>query len=199
MFQKIPFLPGLLLLMLALQACRGSRSTGGTQQGSVATAARVPKAIMPPAPTDSAARPADENFAHTYSQKLGITVPAMANQLLISTIAEWVGVPYRYGGNDKQGVDCSGFINNVYPMVYSLRVPRIAAHIHAQAQPVATAALQEGDLVFFRINTAEVGHAGIYLFDDHFVHATKSRGVMISRLREPYWSKYFVGGGRYTR
>ena len=178
-------------LLGALVACRSTRNTR-------------PAASVPPPPTHNPAMAptiSDEtvNFSTEYSRRLGVPVPAMANQLLISTIADWIGVPYRYGGNDKNGVDCSGFINNVYPIVYSLQVPRIAAQMHARSQPVKTSELKEGDLVFFKINTPDVGHAGILLFDDYFVHATKSRGVMISRLQEAYWKKYFIGGGRYSR
>jgi murein DD-endopeptidase / murein LD-carboxypeptidase len=123
----------------------------------------------------------------------------MANPLLITTISDWLGVPYKFGGNDKKGVDCSGFINNVYPIVYQLNVPRVAAQIQQKATPVPRKELQEGDLVFFKINTKEVGHAGIFLFDNYFVHASTSRGVMISRLEDTYWNKYFVGGGRFSR
>jgi murein DD-endopeptidase / murein LD-carboxypeptidase len=147
----------------------------------------------------SAEAKARKIFATEYSKKLGIAVPEMSNQLLITTIADWMGVPYKFGGNDRKGVDCSGFINNVFPAVYQLKVPRVTAQIQKQAEPVPRKNLQEGDLVFFKINTKEVGHAGIYLFDNYFVHASTSRGVMISRLEETYWNKYFVGGGRISR
>ena len=110
-----------------------------------------------------------------------------------------MGVPYKYGGNDKKGVDCSGFINIIYPPVYNIKVPRASALMYKEAQPLEKKQLREGDIVFFKINTREVGHAGIFLFEDYFVHASTTRGVMISRLGETYWTKYFVGGGRFSR
>jgi lipoprotein Spr len=141
----------------------------------------------------------NRGFAAEYSKKLGVPVPENSNQVLISTISEWIGTPYKYGGNDKRGVDCSGFIHIVYPMAYNVKVPRSSAQLYKEAQPVSKSNLREGDIVFFKINTKEVGHSGIYLFDNYFVHASSSRGVMISRLEETYWNKYFVGGGRFSR
>jgi lipoprotein Spr len=140
-----------------------------------------------------------KSFAIEYSQKLGVRVPETANQKLITTIYDWMGVPYKYGGNDKKGVDCSGFINIIYPIVYNTKVPRVTVLLEKEAEPVKRHALKEGDLVFFKINTKNVGHAGIYLFDDYFVHASTSRGVIISKLEEIYWNKYFVGGGRFSK
>lgn len=169
-----------LLLLTLLASCRGSRNNRKNH----------------PEPTETASRKA---FAAEYSRKLGVPVPEMANQLLFSSIYDWMGVPYKYGGNDKKGVDCSGFISIIYPPVYNIQVPRASALMYKEAQPVEKKHLREGDIVFFKINTREVGHAGIFLFDDYFVHASTSRGVMISRLGETYWTKYFVGGGRFSR
>ena len=142
---------------------------------------------------------ANKIFAKEYSERLGIIVPETANTLLITTIADWMGAPYKYGGSDKKGVDCSGFINNVYPIVYAISVPRSSLQLAAKASPVIKQQLKEGDLVFFKINTKDVGHAGIYLYDNYFVHASTSRGVMISQLNDTYWTKYYAGGGRFTK
>ncbi len=140
-----------------------------------------------------------KRFTEEYSQKLGVRVPETANPKLITTVSEWIGVPYKYGGTDKKGVDCSGFISNIYPSVYNVKVPRTTVLLEKESDPVKPKALKEGDLVFFRINSKNVGHAGIYLFDNYFVHASTSRGVMISKLEDTYWNKYFVGGGRFSK
>ncbi len=137
-------------------------------------------------------------FAVEYSKKLGVSVPETANQKLIIAVYEWIGVPYKYGGNDKKGIDCSGLISKVYPAVYNKQVPRVTVTLEKETIPVKRNALKEGDLVFFKINTKDVGHAGIYLFENYFVHASTNRGVIISKLEETYWNKYFVGGGRFS-
>jgi murein DD-endopeptidase / murein LD-carboxypeptidase len=168
-----------ILFAILFSSCRASRSNRKNEETTnVSSSGKV--------------------FATEYSRKLGVPVPETANQKLITQVYDWVGVPYKYGGNDKNGVDCSGLISNIFPLVYNLKVPRVSAQLYKAAVPVEKRQLREGDLVFFKINTAEVGHAGILLFEDYFVHASTSKGVMISRLGETYWSKYFVGGGRFS-
>ncbi len=135
----------------------------------------------------------------TYSDKLGIDIPKNADQELVNTIASWMGVPYKFGGIDKKGVDCSGFINNVVREVYRLQIPRMTSQIYETAKPISKKDLQEGDIVFFKISSVKVSHAGIYLYDGYFAHASTSKGVMISRLDEAYWKKYYVGSGRLNR
>lgn len=127
---------------------------------------------------------------------LGIPLRPGANPALVQAMRQWLGVPYKLGGNSRSGVDCSGLIAAIYPQVYGVQPARTTAQLFAQVLPVARQQLQEGDLVFFTIGTPKPGHAGIYLWDDYFFHASTSRGVMVSRLTEPYWSRYFTGGGR---
>lgn len=132
-----------------------------------------------------------------YTRRLGIDLPPDADPKLMMTIADWMGTPYRMGGAAKNGVDCSGFIQEVYKTVYQKPTPRTTNQLFIDAESVSRRKLKEGDLVFFKINSIKVGHAGIYLFDDYFAHASTSRGVMISKLTDIYWSKYFTGGGRF--
>ena len=141
----------------------------------------------------------------TYSGNSGNSAPVflkteqvlatIINPALKQQVTEWMGVPYKYGGNTKKGTDCSGFITQVFVSVFNKKLPRSAAQMHAQASSVKASRLQEGDLVFFKINSAETSHAGIYLNNGYFVHASTSRGVMISNLEEAYWKRYFDSGG----
>jgi lipoprotein Spr len=172
-----------LILLTLLTSCRGSRSN--PKNGKEATET-----------SEMAARKA---FAAEYSRKLGIPVPEMANQLLYTTLYDWMGVPYIYGGNNKKGVDCSGLICSVFTEVYNKQLPRVSAQMYQEAKKINEKDLKEGDLVFFKINTREVSHSGIFLFNDYFVHSTTSKGVIISRLNDTYWRKYFVGGGRFSQ
>jgi lipoprotein Spr len=132
------------------------------------------------------------------SQRLGRPVPAGTTPGLVTAMTEWLGVPYKYGGNTRAGTDCSGLIHLIYPQVYGVSVPRSTQQLYQTCQPVPDTALREGDLVFFTIETKGPGHAGIYLWQGQFLHASTSRGVMISQLREPYWAKYYTGGCRPT-
>ncbi len=173
---------GWLVFSVMLIACSSARKTQPSEPGG----------------SHSKDKEAGKSFSAEYTKKLGVPVPETANRQLIAFVSEWIGVPYKYGGNDKAGVDCSGFISQVYPNVFNIRVPRNTSQLQQNANHVPRNGLKEGDLVFFRINTKEVGHAGIYLFNDFFVHSSTSRGVIISKLDDIYWNKYFVGGGRFS-
>lgn len=144
-----------------------------------------------PAHTGTADKTTDKPPVKTDGGKTGIT-----NTSLKKEVDQWLGVPYKYGGSSKQGVDCSGFCGNVFKNVYNINLGRSAQDIFDQSKPVSRSALKEGDLVFFKINSSRVSHVGIYLADNKFVHASTSRGVMISDLGEAYWTKYYFASGR---
>lgn len=130
---------------------------------------------------------------------LGIPVPASANTSLVNTMEKWKGTPYRFGGNTSNGIDCSGLIHQLYKEAYQLVTPRTTADLFAQSSIIPVDSLQEGDLVFFTIGTSKPGHAGIYLWDQLFFHASTSKGVIVSSLQEAYWKKYFTAAGRLRK
>jgi lipoprotein Spr len=121
------------------------------------------------------------------------------NATLKKEVDSWLGVPYKYGGTTRQGVDCSAFCGHVYKNVYGITLGRSAHDIYEQAAPLKKSELAEGDFVFFKINSSRVSHVGIYLGEDKFVHASTSRGVVISSLNETYWQKYYFAAGRIKR
>ncbi|MBK7762411.1 MAG: C40 family peptidase [Bacteroidetes bacterium] len=107
-----------------------------------------------------------------------------------------MNVPYKLGGNTKEGIDCSGFVYMIYNRVYEKKVPRTSIKLFDACKKIPTHKLQEGDLVFFKLNEKEVSHVGIYLTHSQFVHASVSKGVIISSLSESYYARAFVSGGR---
>lgn len=115
---------------------------------------------------------------------------------LYAFIDEWIGVKYKYGGTTKKGVDCSGFTNMLYNKVFNKELPRSSSDIAAVAKSVSKKELSEGDFVFFSIRSNKVDHVGIYLANNRFVHASTSKGVIISSLEHPYYAKHFKTGGR---
>lgn len=108
----------------------------------------------------------------------------------------WLGTPYRYGGTTPAGIDCSGLVGQIYRTIYAQNVPRTSAQLHAASQPIPIAQLQPGDLVFFGDTPHKVSHVGIYLGSGQFIHASASKGVIISRLSETWYKNHFLGGGR---
>ncbi len=121
-----------------------------------------------------------------------------SNMRLYSTVNEWIGTPYRYGGDSRKGIDCSGFTGKIFNSVYNLSLAPNSAAIFEKSIPLNRSELKEGDFVFFKISKGRVSHVGVYLGNDKFAHASVARGVMISDLNDAYYKKYFYKGGRMT-
>jgi len=119
-----------------------------------------------------------------------------ADQNLLLEINKWLGVPYSYGGNDKKGVDCSGFVCAVYTTVYAMQLPRTSKAMYSTYASVSEENLQIGDLVFFNYDGKGVSHVGIYIGNHKYAHASTSKGVIIGDLTWAYTKKHFLRGGR---
>lgn len=119
------------------------------------------------------------------------------NNPLYKFITEWYGVPYKYGECSKNGTDCSGFVNALYQKVYRITLERQAEDIfQKQCKKINKNEVQEGDMVFFKIESNRITHVGVYLRNNKFVHASTKKGVIISDLNEPYFQKHFYCFGR---
>jgi lipoprotein Spr len=118
------------------------------------------------------------------------------NKSLYSFIEEWYGTPYRFGGTDHFGIDCSAFTRELYNDVYNMPIVRTSVEQFSQIEKLDPTELKEGDLVFFKIHSRSISHVGVYLYDGKFVHASVSQGVVISDLSDAYWTRYYAGGGR---
>ena len=118
---------------------------------------------------------------------LGVDINMEDNHKLYLESAEWIGVPYRGGGDSKRGTDCSGLTYQIYRKVYRTQVPRNTEDLR-----------KEGDLVFFSSSRSrkKVAHVGIYLKNGKFIHASTSKGVIVSRLSEDYYTRHWISGGR---
>ncbi|MCW3464705.1 C40 family peptidase [Chitinophaga nivalis] len=137
-----------------------------------------------------------QSWQFKYAQLLDVPVEDVLNHQLYKFIEEWWGTPYRLGGKSRDGIDCSGFVAMLANTVFQLSLTGNSVQLYNQVRRLSTRDLHEGDLVFFKIHHKRISHVGIYLENDKFVHASTSAGVMISDLNEPYWKKYFAGGGR---
>ena len=131
-----------------------------------------------------------------YADILKISKSEIKDIKLYSFIDSWYGIKYRYGGMSKSGVDCSGFTNILYSEVYGKQIPRTTKDIVKTINKVRKSKLEEGDLVFFNISKKRNSHVGIYLKNNKFVHASTSKGVIISSLDNPYYKKSYNKGGK---
>jgi lipoprotein Spr len=131
-----------------------------------------------------------------YSHLLAVDRANISNKKLYNFIDDWYGVPYKYAGKTKNGVDCSGFTSILYREVFGKEISGSSAGMYTLCDHVSKGELQEGDLVFFKIDSKEISHIGIYLQNNKFVHASTKAGVIIDDLDEEYYKKYFIGGGK---
>ena len=112
------------------------------------------------------------------------------------TALDFRGTPYRNGGADPTGFDCSGFVWYVFGQ-HGLVVPRTVQDQFRMGENVPPSDLRAGDLVFFSTTTPGASHVGIVIGGDSFVHAPSSSGVVrVERLGASYWSTRFVGARR---
>lgn len=124
------------------------------------------------------------------------TEVAALGHRLVATALDLRGVPYRNGGTDARGFDCSGLVAYVFQQ-YGLRIPRQTSEQFGVGRKVDRDKIQPGDLVFFSTVAPGASHVGIAVDDDEFVHAPSSRGVVrVERLTLPYWQRRFVGARR---
>ena len=101
----------------------------------------------------------------------------------------WLGIPYRWGGTTRRGIDCSSFVQQYVRETLAIELPRTTASQRYEGVPIDRDQLQSGDLVFFR--RRGVRHVGVYLSDGEFIHASSSRGVTVSSLSDSYWDRYY--------
>jgi cell wall-associated NlpC family hydrolase len=151
--------------------------------GCAGPARLAPADPTPPAPPQvtEAARPAGALET--------VAPPADVVETLYSEIDSWLGTPHRMGGTDRSGADCSGFLMTLFDEAFAVRLPRTTSEQVRVGSQVSRSARVPGDLIFFRPPKNQ--HVGVYLGEGRFVHASSSRGVMISNVDEAYWQRYY--------
>jgi cell wall-associated NlpC family hydrolase len=118
---------------------------------------------------------------------------ATLRESMLMEIVKYMNTPYKFGGNSKEGIDCSAFTQTVYGSC-SLQLLRSAREQYTQGAPVENKEeLKFGDLVFFNTRkNVKPGHVGIYIGDNLFVHASSKHGVIVTPLTHDYYSKRYM-------
>ena len=136
----------------------------------------------------------DKEIAEKYAAIMGLKRTDIQNGRLYNFIEEWMGVPYRFGGMGKDGVDCSGLTFLLQLQVYDMPVQRTCALQVTNIKRKYEEELKEGDLVFFDFDGKQFSHVGVYLQNGYFVHASTRKGVTIARLHDNGIYQYFFAG-----
>jgi cell wall-associated NlpC family hydrolase len=168
----------LLIAALAFlaQACAST--------GAVPRPFPVPGGASPRSQPPGAERPADTPAVG--ADGYAVTVTALSLR----------GAPYRNGGSDPSGFDCSGFVWYVLRQ-HGIHIPRTVGEQYRQGLDVSRDTLEAGDLVFFSTEARGPSHVGMIIGGDEFVHAPSARGdVRVERISSSYWAARYVGAKR---
>ena len=159
-----------------------------------------PKAISMDQPRIHSGRGESRELRDKYAGLLGIEKGDISNFSLYSFIDDWYGTSYHLGGQDKSGIDCSGFAKKLYESVFSTEIAHSSVELFSTCKRVKKAGdIEEGDLVFFKTHGKRISHVGVYLANDYFVHASTSQGVVISNLKDEYWHRRYAGAGKASK
>jgi len=175
----------------------------GIPQGTVSLSKVANQAASVNIPKKDLTYPANNSIEKCTSLQfkfallLDVEVETLAQSALYYFIEDWYGTRYRYGGTSRDGIDCSGFTSRLVKDVYGISLPRTAREQFRATTMIANSDMREGDLVFFNTRGG-VSHVGIYVGNQYFVHSSTSSGVTISNLRDDYYSKRFLGAGRFN-
>jgi cell wall-associated NlpC family hydrolase len=187
----------LLILAVGVSLLSACASTGGTPvpkpfpTPGPSTRRATPPVPSPAAPVEPAAAPT-EPAAPTGPKAPGL-LDAYA---LVGTALHLRGTPYRDGGSDLHGFDCSGFTQYVFAQ-YGVGLPRAVRDQYKIGSGVRSSDLQPGDLLFFTTTEPGASHVAIVVGSDEFVHAPSSAGVVrVERLSSAYWSQRLIGARR---
>jgi probable lipoprotein NlpC len=121
-----------------------------------------------------------------------------SNYLLVEKCENYLGTPYKYGGEDKKGMDCSGLIYAVFNDL-GQQIPRVS---YQQAEYFRTVSdIKIGDLVYFKVNSNRINHTGVVSAikgrqEILFIHASVSKGVREDNLYSDYWHPKFIKATR---
>ena len=183
-------LPGLEALLVGPtepgQAGQFCRPSHGAQAAALAAAAGAAGARI--ATAGAQAAPAGEPAA--------AVTPEIGSAAIESTAAQYLGTPYRFGGESADGIDCSSFVQKVF-REHQINLPRTAREQSMVGSEVAPGDLRKGDLIFFHTYAAYPSHVGIYLGDGKMIHASSGKGeVTVSDLNSDYYRSRYLGAKR---
>ena len=129
------------------------------------------------------------------------TIPSIPKDEMANSIIQYAqtfnGTRYKYGGTTKKGMDCSGLIYTSFKKE-NIVLPRTSRAMSTQGEWIPLRKAEKGDLVFFKTNKKKniINHVGLVIETGStlkFIHASVSKGVVVSSLDERYWNNCFSG------
>jgi cell wall-associated NlpC family hydrolase len=125
------------------------------------------------------------------------TERSTTREMMLMEIIKYLNTPYKFGGNSKNGIDCSAFTQTIYNNSLSVLLLRSAREQFTQGLSIEKSSLKFGDLVFFNTRRrVRPGHVGIFIGGNLFAHSSSKQGVIISSLDHEYYSRTYMGARR---
>lgn len=136
---------------------------------------------------------------HPHVENIHIGKTSKSRQRIVKEAYTWLGTPYKYACEEKgKATDCSGMVMKIYEKVAGIKLPRNSAKQAAFCKEMSAGDVDAGDLVFFATgrDPSKVSHVGIVIDNKSFIHASASKGVVISKFSNNYFKRTFVKFGR---
>lgn len=163
------------------------------------TSVKTPdKKSKPPIKKNSRTEPRSNTSARKQNASLfQFSSSHWLDQKLQEKMTSYLGIPYRRGGKDTNGMDCSGFARTIYSSFFGIELPHNSAEQFSspKLKKIDEDEMKTGDLVFFS-QKKRINHVGIYIGDGSFIHATNGQGITITRMDDQHWKSRIVGSKR---
>ncbi|MCB9496231.1 MAG: C40 family peptidase [Fibrobacteria bacterium] len=189
-----------LLLLGAIAVAGAAPSTSFPEMASGTGDPELDR-LLADRPAPEGWNPSDSPAPEYVFPSMGETPPdeedsAFARRRLEMASRPWLGTRYQSGGNGPGSFDCSGFVKKMLDG-FGVRIDgRTSSAYWKQGRAIPREEIRPGDLVFFSSGWQRIGHVGLALDGESFVHASVSSGVTISRFSETYYRKRYKGARR---
>jgi probable lipoprotein NlpC len=124
------------------------------------------------------------------AERVDLSDTHKVKQVLNQQYKDWRHVQHRMGGVSKNGIDCSGLVYQTYRTKLGFDIPRSTEYQSKVGRSIQKSQLRAGDMVFFKTGIF-TRHIGMYIDKSNFLHVSSSKGVMISSLENPYWTRAY--------
>jgi cell wall-associated NlpC family hydrolase len=181
-----------VLLLMLVAGC--SVASGCASSTTVPRPRPFPRPDWNPPPNTVIALPSDP--VTPAAPGLPPPVRAFDGRAVAEFALGFRGVPYRLGGTDPEGFDCSGLVQYVFAQ-YGIIVPRVVEEQYRVGDDVKPSQIKPGDLLFFSTKGPGASHVAIAVGENRFVHAPNSTGVVrVEALTSTYWKSRYIGARR---